>query len=160
MYDSEDVRSESHKYALNHNCKNGLALLITPVIILALAGLLVDARGPYNRGENFDPDYNYLLNSLNLLLFHGPGHTDHPGTTLQEGGAAVILGRWLVASTVGNWVPLQEATLRAPEEYLHSINIMLVLLIAAAVFFAGWQMYRASGSLLAALTLQTSVFLF
>jgi hypothetical protein len=154
-----DTANHSHGPAPN-NKRATLALLITPLIIIALAVLITDANGPYYRGENFDAAYNYLLNSLNLLLFHGPGHTDHPGTTLQEVGAVVILVRWLVTSTFGKWVPLQEATLGSPEDYLHSINAALVLLIAAGIFFAGRTMYRVSGSLLAALTLQTSIFLF
>ena len=135
-------------------------LLVVPIALLILSGLLVDARGPYNLGANLDPDYCYLLNSLSILLFHQPGHVDHPGTPVQEIGAAVVFAKWLGASLSGSWASLPGTVLSRPEDFLHAINFVLNLLLGGAVFLAGLKMYRASGSLLAALVLQVSVFLF
>ena len=61
---------------------------------LALAGMAAGAwRRPYFL--DYDPEYAYLLNSLNLLEMSVPGHFDHPGTPLQEFGALVLLVQWL-----------------------------------------------------------------
>jgi hypothetical protein len=137
-----------------------LALVVVPIVLLILAGLLVDARGRYSLGRNLDPEYCYLLNSLSILTFHAPGHIDHPGTSVQLLGAVVIFFKWFPAAMLGNWIPMQEAVLRDPESFLHAINLVLNLLIAASVFCAGRRMYRVSGSLLAAIVLQASIFLF
>lgn len=135
-------------------------LLAVPLTLVILSGLLVDARGPYNLGLNHDPEYAYLLNSLNILLLHSPGLVQHPGTTAQVLGSAVIFGKWMGGSLLGTWVPLQKSVLQDPEAFLHAINFMFILLIAGAVFYAGLRMYRASCSLTAALVLQLSFFLF
>jgi len=135
-------------------------LLLVPLAVLILSALLADARGPYSLGRNFDPDYNYLFNSLNFLLFHTAGATDHPGTTTQLLGAMVVFGKWFTGSLFGNWTSLEETVLRHPEDFLHAINTVIVILIAAAVFLAGLRMYRESGSRAAAVILQTSAFCF
>ncbi len=131
-------------------------LLVVPVLIALLGIFLSSERGPYYLADNFDPEYNYLLNSLNLLTFHIPAHNDHPGTTLQLIGAVTILLKWMVDITIGSWRPLREAILTNPETYLHVINLVLNGLIAGAVFAAGRQFYRCSHSLVAALLLQAN----
>lgn len=135
-------------------------LLLVPITLFVLSDLLVDARGPYYLGANLDPDYCYLMNSLSLLVFHQPGLVEHPGTGAQELGAVAIFGKWLGSSLSGSWAPLQETVLAHPEDYLHAINFFLNILIGAAVFLAGWEMDRVSGSLPAALVLQLTVFSF
>lgn len=136
------------------------ALLVIPVMVFFLGVLLANAEGPYSGAFNSDPDYPYLLNSLTILSLHTPGHIDHPGTTLQLLGAVVVFCKWIFSSFLGTWAPLESAVLTHPEDYLNSIHLALSFLIGAALYLAGSRMYRASGSLVAALVLQFSVFLF
>ncbi len=39
---------------------------------------------------NYDPDYTYMLDALNLARMKNIGHIDHPGTTVQAAGAIVL----------------------------------------------------------------------
>lgn len=93
------------------------ALLVIPVALFVLSIVTVNAQGPWNL-YRYDPEYAYLLNSLNLLQLHSPGHTDHPGTTLQEFGAMVVFCKWTAGSLSGGAETLQRAVLSHPEDYL------------------------------------------
>ena len=73
--------------------KNAIVSLAVPLVMLILSISFVFAEGSFDA----DPDYGYLLNGLNILHFHSPGHIDHPGTplhVLQE------LGGWETPSMV------------------------------------------------------------
>ncbi len=70
--------------------RNNSLLLILPVSLVVLSILLLKYQGPYYLGDYFE-DYTYLLNGLNILTFHSPGHTDHPGTTLQLLSASLYI---------------------------------------------------------------------
>ena len=45
-----------------------LPLLLLPILLLVFAILMNNVKGPYWLGHNSDPEYSYLLNSLNLSL--------------------------------------------------------------------------------------------
>jgi hypothetical protein len=75
-----------------------LAILVVPILLFCFPLILRSYHGPYYLGYNSDPAYAYLLNSLNILNGVPPGHTDHPGTTVQLLGAVGILIRWLGSS--------------------------------------------------------------
>src|SRR5260370_16114734 len=135
-------------------------LLVIPCSLFLLSVLLTNASGPYYQFGNFDPDYCYLFNALNILTFHPPGHWDHPGTTLQLLGAIVVLGKWLGSSLFGVWMPISKAVLSDPESYLHAINLAINFLICSTAYVASREIYRISKSLPAALAPQVSVLLF
>ncbi len=144
---------------MNHKLERRLITVI-PVLLFIVVTLLVNARGPYYWSENFDPEYAYLLNSLNLLTFQAPHHTDHPGTTLQELGAAVIFVRWMIDGAWGPWQPLSEAVLSRPEDYLHAISVTLQAAFCGLLWAVGIRIWRRTGSLAAALTLQAGFLVF
>jgi hypothetical protein len=127
-------------------------LTIIPICLVALALLFVKVLGPFPA----DPDYVYLLNSLNVLSLRSPAHTDHPGTTLQLGGAIVIaavwLARWPLVQT-----PVQVDVLLYPEFYLRCINTTLAALIGGATFAAGLTFYTSGKSLATAAAAQASL---
>ena len=131
-------------------------LLAVPVALLLLSVFLGEVRGPYYLGDNSDPEYCYLLNSLNILTLHSPAHTDHPGTTLQELGVIVILARWIASGQIWSQESLPEAVLREPEQYLHSINLALNVLFCVFLYLAGRSAFKLTGRLATALTLQVS----
>jgi len=132
--------------------------------LLALSFYLPSVRGPYSLSQNFDPEYGYLLSSVSILNLRIPTFTDNPGTTVEEIGAAVGLAKWTAGRIViggdGSYETISRAILRHPEEYLRAINVALAAITASAVFWAGWRIYRLSGSLAAGLILQFSVFFF
>ena len=109
-------------------------LLVIPAVLFLVACLLADARGPYSIGANWEADYPYLLNSLNILLFHAPGHVDHPGTTVQLIGAVVVFLKWLSGCLLGDAASLQLDVLSHPEEFLQAIHVTISALIGALVF--------------------------
>lgn len=104
---------------------------------------------------DYDPEYAYLLNSLNLLELSVPGHFDHPGTPLQEFGALAVLLQWLLggAGPAG----LAESVLRDPERYLAGINIALNLLVGTSAWFAARMIWLQTGRLGVALLVPLSL---
>lgn len=72
-----------------------------------------ERTGPWGAYNRSDPEYCYLLNSLDLLTFHIPFHVDHPGTILQEFGAVIVFllvdrrlpDRWMDFHPTGGAVP-------------------------------------------------------
>ncbi len=88
-----------------------------------------------------DPAYQYLLNGLAITIGPGPGHTDHPGTSLQLLSGLLTLaahmltrdGSGVVASVVAN-----------PEMFALITSITLVLGQTVALFWASIRIYRAS----------------
>ena len=140
-----------------------LALAVVPLALLALSLYLPNLRGPYSLSQNFDPEYGYLLSSVSILNVRIPTFTDNPGTTVEEIGAAVGLGKWMVGRITGAVSGTESIALTIltyPEENLRAINLVLAALVAGAVFWAGWTMCALSGSLTAGLVLQLSVFFF
>ena len=134
--------------------------MVVPTVVLVISVLLVNAQGPYYLGMNNDPEYCYLFNSLNILKLKMPGHTDHPGTTLQEFGALVVSADWLIRSAAGNRESVFTSVLSHPESYLRDTNYTLVVAIAGSLFWAGLAILRSTGSVIAALLAQSSLFLF
>ena len=137
-----------------------LILATIPVGLFILSLLLISDLGPYYLGRNQDPEYVYLINSLNILNFSAPHHVDHPGTTLHVLSALVILGRWLLGCALGSCESLIDSVLRDPEKYLRIVNIFLNILIATGVFLVGLKILRACKALLPALAFQITTLLF
>lgn len=89
-----------------------------------------------------DPAYQYLLNGLAVTVGSGPGHTDHPGTSVQ----------WLVGLVsqafhivTGPGIPLIQDVVQRPETYLLVNAVLLVLLQAGALLFLGWRILGSFG---------------
>ncbi len=82
--------SEFKKNKLNWLFLSGL-----PLFFLSLSLYNLSIQGPFYSFSNIDPSYAYLFNGFELLHFHAPGHTDHPGTTTQLFMAMIILVQWL-----------------------------------------------------------------
>lgn len=117
-------------------------MMIAPVLLFCLPLALRSYYGPYFLGYNSDPDYAYLLNSLNILNATPPGHTDHPGTTVQLLGAAGLLITWLGHLMTGGHLSMNEFVLRHPEESLGTINFVINVLVFSAVIFSSLSIYR------------------
>ncbi len=125
-------------------------LLVLPTLMVFLYVWLKEARGPYWLALSFDPDYQYLLNSLRLTQWLLPAHTDHPGTPLQVLGALVIgIGHW--SSTTEDLV---RHVLKNPEWYLDCISYTITFLYWVVLVVSGRVVYRATGGIFPALLIQ------
>ena len=131
-----------------------LLLLILPVILFLTVCLLKNAIGAYYL--NFeDPSYVYLINSLNVSLRFPVGHFDHPGTTVQVVGAAVIRIYHRISSSNPDLI---RDVLMRPEEYLGQINIILILMGSSVLLMLGILTYKLSGNIMLSLLMQLSPF--
>lgn len=136
-------------------------LLVCPLALFALSIITTNLQGPFYYGQNFDPEYAYLLNGLNIDTLQTPGHTDHPGTTLQVIDGAIILVKWALGSGLsGPRQSLQHAVVTHPEDYLHTIGLVLNVLLSTVLYFAARRIYQLSDSLLVALVFQISFAMF
>jgi hypothetical protein len=141
-----------------------LALIVAPLILLAVFGLFVREMYPIYLNSPFfgqDPAYQYLFAGADILQGHSPKHTDHPGTPVQAIIAAVIfivgsLGDLLGSSDHG----LFKSVLSHPETYLMATGILLGLLTASATYFLGYRVYQSTKSLLLATSAQLTPLLF
>jgi hypothetical protein len=125
-----------------------------PALLMLLALLFPEILGPFWA----DPDYAYLLSALNLVQLHVPGFYFHPGISVQLLGALVIAGAWLSRLPFVGVSPQTDVLLH-PELYLQCIEVALVVLSAATIFLFGWQLRRATQSIVVALVGQGTIFL-
>jgi len=117
-------------------------LLGVPLLFIVLGFTARKMQGPYHQAYNSDPSYPYLLNSLSVASGERPGHTDHPGTTVQLLGGAILKGYSIVDNSTNNFKEFQAKVLKNPEYFLRIINNFLVVLVALTVFLFGLQVFR------------------
>lgn len=126
------------------------SLLLLPTLFAFVALHLAQQRGPFWLGLNSDPSYQYLLNSLLVMHGHPPCHVDHPGTTVQVLGAAVLR-----ATTPGSDLDAQTLrTLADPETALAHLHVFFLALSVVALAIAGLFVFARTGSLLIAWSIQ------
>ncbi|MEP7146582.1 MAG: hypothetical protein ABI792_06195, partial [bacterium] len=115
------------------------------------------SRGEFFLTNRCDPSYVYLLNSLNLSRMNGlgVGHIDHPGTTVQEAGAAVI---YFLQSETNDKNDITADVFSHPEFYLSKINFFLVVLNSIALFVLGFVSLNKLNDIRPALVLQLMPF--
>jgi len=89
-----------------------------------------------------DPTYPYLLNGLSLTQGLPPGHTDHPGTSLQILVALVIVASHLVLDGSGEVV---SSVIRFPETYLEITGVVQALLFVASYSISSYRILRSFG---------------
>lgn len=133
------------------------AMLIIPLLLFCLPLVLKSYYGPYFLGYNSDPDYAYLINSLNIINGIPPGHTDHPGTTVHLLGAVGLIVKWLNHIATGGKLGVNEFVLKHPEESLQAINILINILIFIALIFTSFSLYQAMKSIVSVIVFQLSL---
>lgn len=132
-------------------------LLIVPLTLGAIGPILRFLAGPFHISA-VDPDYAYLFNGLNIVNGLAPAQIDHPGTTLQLLCALVIAVAWLLRRPFEH-AEITSMVLHDPDYFLWSINITLATINAAADFFLGWQVWRATHKVWIAIVVQLAIFL-
>jgi len=134
---------------------SGISLLLLPAAF-ALAAFWVRARGGASwLWFNLDPDYFYLLDSLNLINLTTPGHVYHPGTTVQWLGALILKAANPTLSADG----LTAKVLADPESALRLISSVFILISASALWVLGWAGRRVFGGHVAPWLLQLAPFI-
>jgi len=119
---------------------------LPPLILVGVYVVVRRVSGPFFLSANFDPDYAYLFNGLNIALSRAPMHTDHPGTPLQLLGAVWIRLHNLGASTE---VTVTNTILNS-EDRLAQLNMMIFFLLLCAVAAAGLFIHRRKQKTLSA----------
>ena len=96
-----------------------------------------------------DPGYPYLLNGAEIINGGTPGHTDHPGTSMQW-----IIG---IIEQITFWVQGSQESIFAdivnnPEGYAQVVSWVLLLLYLIVLLALGYRMWRFFGTSAALLT--------
>jgi hypothetical protein len=131
-------------------------LLIIPILLFLIALSIKQSSGPYWLGSNSDPEYPYLLNSLNLSRFKKISFILHPGTTVEVIGAGVILPIHIIR---GGFQGLSNDVLGNPELYLNAVSYFFILLTVLSLFAVGLLTFLLTGSLFFSLIIQLTPFL-
>lgn len=135
-----------------------ILLLIIPFIIFFSSVQIKNAQGSYFQRNDYDPDYIYLINSLNLaqLKGYGVGNVDHPGTPVHAIGAMVILLKY---NSGNKDLDMVSSVLFNPNEYTIAINRTLIFLISIALFFLGVVIFKLYGNIYMSLFFQLPFFI-
>ncbi len=127
-----------------------------PCVAIVLGDVAERAAGPRWRVENADPDYAYLLNSVNIAEGRTTGHIHHPGTFVHALGAGFLMARHALTAP---GVPLHRSVLRDPEDALDDLSVALRVVHAAALLALGVAGARLTGSIGCAVVAQGATLL-
>ena len=128
-----------------------LILLILPLLLLPTAFSIRKASGPFWFAINLDPNYPYLMNSLNLANFRRPYNMEpHPGVPIQAIGGATIR----LLNPTADQATLAREVATNSEFYLRSISNVFIFLASACLIVVGLVTFRVTNSILSSLLLQ------
>ena len=147
---------------MNASDRNKYLYLMLPCLA-GLAGwfALQDMLPAFMGYFDYDPAYVYLVNGLDILTGHSPGHVDHPGTPLQLFCSIFIILTWASIRFIDlTSQGLAASVFENPELYIAVISHALLLLNVWALAFAGQRIHRATGSLFLMLIIQSTPFIF
>ena len=130
---------------------NRLLLGIIPLIFIVVWFLFHDSLDSYYY-TMMDPEYAYLFNGITVIENHGRvDYYDHPGTPLE-----VLMAVTIQFIHIFRDEPLMDDVLKNPELYLKAMNVVLVALLIAILFFAGRFTFRRTGNLGLSLLVQAT----
>lgn len=136
------------------NSRYVIFLLIIPVFTILSFSHLNSARGPYFYGNNLDPEYAYLFNSLLLSELKPPHHIDHPGTPLQLLGGLYIK----IINITNNQDFIRKDIFNNSENYIFQLNILLLFLTITTIVLIGFISYIITENIWISVLLQASLF--
>ncbi|MCP4218465.1 MAG: hypothetical protein GY765_27775 [bacterium] len=131
-------------------------LVLLPLLLVICASNIYVARGPNWMGPNFDPEYPYLLNALNIAHMKGPGIYQHPGIPVHVLGAVVMRTTYFLNPQDEH---MEADVLKRPESYLERINDIMVFLNVVMLLLVGAVTYNITRSIGLSMLVQSSPFL-
>ena len=123
-------------------------------LFIAAAWLIATAQGAFTP----DPDYQYLMNGLDILIFKSPTYVDHPGTPAQTIIAAVLGSAWFLTLPWHGLSSIQDQVLAHPQFYLDCVCCFFTAAIGFALLFFVWSTRKTSGMMMPALIGLISIF--
>jgi hypothetical protein len=124
--------------------------LITAGLYLLAALAMKFIRGPYY--TEWDPNYAYLFNMMNVVVGQPIDHIDHPGTTLHGLGALIISATKSFSAYAEPTI--QRSVILHPELHLHVLNAVILLLVLLASLGLYRSVRRAGVSIKGAILVQ------
>lgn len=110
----------------------------------------------FNWGE---PDFGYLFNSADLRIGAPPGHTDHPGTTVQSLGVAVLAVAEFFRKGAEGYPGWYDDFLLHPAQFHQWNSIALAVIVALGLWAMGVAFLRRGHGLGLVVFLQLLPFL-
>ena len=136
-----------------------IGFIVIPGLFVVLGMYLKNSRGPYWSGSNYDPDYAYLMNALNVIEDLPIGHIDHPGTPVQIFIAIVMrCVHFLRNNFVYDWPTLETDVLTNPELYLQTVSYVFLIINALLLSTIGFTAYYKLKNVWLGWLLQTAPF--
>lgn len=132
-----------------------IILLVVPIILFLSSLKTIKERDKVWYGGGYDPEYAYLMNSLNMARLKLVGHFDHPGTTAQIAGGIILKVSWLIDKRGED---LTTAVLSEPEHYLRILNISSAAIGSLAIFLLSLLIFFTTGNFALALLFQATPF--
>jgi hypothetical protein len=132
-----------------------LLFAVIPSIFMFVALQLTQVRGPQWLGSYVETSYDYLFNSLLIVKGEPPFDINHPGTTTQVFGAAV-----LEASGHGSGDQLIKIVLNDPEKFLRRVHRALLIVCALTIWIFPWLTALSIGSYAKGVLLQFPILFF
>ncbi len=130
-------------------------LIIVGLYLIAAVAMKIIRGAYYNE---WDPNYAYLFNMMNVVAGHPIDHIDHPGTTLHVLGALVISATKSLSAYAEPTI--QRSVILHPELHLHVLNAVILLLVSLASLGVYRSVRRAGNSTKRAIMVQAFPLLF
>ena len=130
-------------------------VVILPTIFFCTSIIMRDNAGPFWLWSNLDPDYAYLLDSLNMINSRWPQEMAHPGITLDLIGAIIIKGLHPFLSKN----ELTRLVLTEPEHYLQIIAHALITLNTIGLIALGFVTFSVFKDWIPVVLMQMAPFL-
>jgi hypothetical protein len=127
--------------------------LVVPLLWIIASAAAINGLG---RHSPYDPEYYYLLSSLDITQGNKVGLFHHPGTTAQLFAAVVIAGEHALTNTAPDVVA---AVLLDPPRYLRTIMAMTAIVITASLLTVGIVGARRKLPMAVVVACQTAPFL-
>lgn len=129
--------------------------LALPLIFLTAAVLFAGVIGPFYLAYNYDPEYIYLLNGVNLANLQSSELFHHPGTPLQ-----LALALEIRLANLGVSAPQTAVHVIAhSESYLSVASMVIVFAYTVAMAWVGLVVATRTGSAVSGYLVQATPFL-
>ncbi len=126
--------------------------VISIILLLIIPAMLTYYRLNVDKPHySSDPEYVYMMNGLNLSLFHLPIYSDHPGVPLTIFNAVFFYPIYL---TTGHENGLQQDFIANPLYYELVLHHILFVIVIISSFIGAYFLWKKTKNIALALLLQ------